>query len=138
MLNQLLSPLRGSYDCLGLAGDARILRDRMARDEVTLNRQTAQPQLFSSARLIVQVFDNGSMGTAPDLYYFTHPVLVTGMETEGSAATLTVDTATTVPVVVLQNAPSVGDYLTAYSVGGRWVAERGVGWDKEAYRASRA
>ena len=41
------------------------------------------------------------MGSLPDLYYFTHPVLATGAETEGGAAVLTVDTATTVPVVVL-------------------------------------
>ena len=66
------------------------------------------------------------MGSAADLYYFTHPVLTTGAETEGSAPTLTADTNTSIPVVVLGHAPLVGDYLTAYAVSGRWVAERGA------------
>ncbi len=66
------------------------------------------------------------MGAAPELYYFTHPVLATGAETEGGAAVLTVDSLTTIPVVVLRGVPSVGDYLTAYAAGGRWVAELGA------------
>ena len=63
------------------------------------------------------------MPGSPELFYFTHPVLLSGAETEGGSATLTADTATTVPVVVLGGIPSVGDYLTAYAVGGRWVSE---------------
>ena len=58
--------------------------------------------------------------------YLTHPVLLSGPETEGGSGTLTVDSATTVPVVILGHVPSVGDYLTAYAVGGRWVSERGT------------
>ena len=107
------------------AREARILRDRQAAYSRALDRQTDQPQPYLSARFLGQVFNGGSMGAAANLYYLTHPVLLTGTESEGGAATLTVDSATTVPVVVLQNAPSVGDYLTAYAVGGRWVAERG-------------
>jgi hypothetical protein len=82
-------------------------------------------QPYSSARLLVQVFNGGSVPAAPEKVFFTHPVLATGSETEGGSGTLTADTATTVPVVVLGQAPTVNDYLTAYAVGGRWVTERG-------------
>jgi len=67
------------------------------------------------------------MGASPDLFYFTHPVELDGSETEGGTGTPTADTAQTIPVDVLWHAPSVGDLLTAYAVGGRWVAERGGG-----------
>jgi hypothetical protein len=75
--------------------------------------------------MLVQVYNGGSIASTAEKVYFTHPVLVTGSETEGGSGTLTTDTATMVPVVVLGQAPSVNDYLTAYAVGGRWVAERG-------------
>lgn len=107
------------------ANDARVLRDRMQAHVRAMDRQTGQPKPFITARQFVQVYNGGSMGSAADLIYFTHPVLATGAETEGGAAVLTVDTATTVPVVVLGHAPALGDYLTAYAVGGRWVSERG-------------
>ena len=97
------------------------------------------PQPFSSARMLVKVFDGGSMPTAAERVYFTHPVLLTGSEAEGGTGTLTVDTATTVPVIVLGDVPSVaGDYLTAYAVGGRWVAERGGSGGGGARSAGRA
>lgn len=111
----------------GYGGEARILRDRQAAHGAALDRQADRPQPYSSARMLVQVFDGGSMPAAAEKVYFTHPVLVTGAETEGGSGTLTVDTATTVPVVMLRQAPSVGDYLAAYAVGGRWVAEPGIG-----------
>ena len=49
----------------------------------------------------MQVYNGGAMPSAPELVYFTNPVLVTGAETEGGAGTLTTDTATTVPTIVL-------------------------------------
>jgi len=52
-------------------------------------------------------------------------VELNGTETEGGSATPVGDTSTTIPVVVLWHSPSAGDILTAYAVGGRWVAERG-------------
>jgi hypothetical protein len=78
-----------------------------------------------TARRLVQVYDGGSMGAAPDLFYLTHPVELDGSEVEGGTGTPVVDTDQTIPVVVLWHAPAVGDLLTAYAVGGRWVAERG-------------
>ena len=107
------------------AREARILRDRIAAYEDALDASGGAAPPFESARLLVQVYNGGAMPSAPELVYFTHPVLVTGAETEGGAGTLTTDTATTVPTIVLGHVPSVGDCLTAYALGGRWVAERG-------------
>ena len=42
------------------------------------------------------------MGTAAELYYLGHPVLVTGSEIEGGTAVLTVDDIVSVPFVVLR------------------------------------
>jgi hypothetical protein len=104
--------------------DSRILRLRQERFGRDLDRSVGE-RSFKSARILVQIYNGGGMGAAADLYYLGHPVLVTGTESEGGAGTLTVDSTVLVPVVVLEHAPSVGDYLTAYAVGGRWVAERG-------------
>lgn len=126
MFDQILANSRGTNDRRGAAGqDDRVLRDRLQAYSRALDRQTQQPVLFMTSQQLVQVYDGGSMGSAPDLYYFTHPVLATGPEAEGDTATLIVDTVTTIPVVVLGHVPSVGDYLTAYAIAGRWVAERG-------------
>jgi hypothetical protein len=123
------SPPRGGAFPIGGAGrEARILRDRIAVYEDALDALAydAPSAPFASARLLVQVYDGGAMPTEVPRVYFTHPVIATGPETEGAAATFTVDTATTVPVIVLWHVPSVGDYLTAYAVGGRWVSEKSV------------
>jgi hypothetical protein len=115
------NPLTGSY-----GREARILRDRHAAHADSLDRAAGKQQPFSSARLAVQVYNGGSMPSSLPAVFFTHPVLITGSETEGGSGTLTADTATTVPVVFIgSTVPSVGDYATAYAVGCRWVAERG-------------
>jgi hypothetical protein len=116
---------RSSRASASTGTEARVLRERQQAHLRALDRETGRRKPFTTARLLVQVYDGGSMGDAADLIYFTHPVLATGAETEGGAAVLTADTATTIPVVVLGHAPAVGDYLTAYAVGGRWVSERG-------------
>jgi len=124
MADRFLSPpFRGGHG----AGrsESRILRDRQTAASRAADNALGRQPPYASARQLVQVFNGGSMGAAADLYYFTHPVLATGAETEGAAATLTTDTETTIPVVFLGGAPSVGDYATAYAVGGRWCAEIG-------------
>jgi hypothetical protein len=74
---------------------------------------------------LVQVYDGGSMPSSNDHFYLTYPVELDGAETEGGAGTPVADTTQTIPVVVIGSlVPSVGDLLTAYAVGGRWVAER--------------
>jgi hypothetical protein len=126
MADCLLTSRQNTTPGYNTGGEARILRDRQAAHSTALDRLTDRPQPYSSARMLVQVYDGGSMPTAAEKVYFTHPVLVTGSETEGGAGTLTADTATTVPVIVLGGAPAMSDYLTAYAVGGRWVSEKGV------------
>ena len=73
----------------------------------------------------MQIYDGGIDATAPDTFYFSHPVELDGTEIEGGSGTPTADTTQTIPVDVLWHVPSVGDILVAYAVGGRWVAERG-------------
>jgi hypothetical protein len=75
-------------------------------------------------RRLVQIYNGGAMGDAPDRFYLSHPVELDGPEIEGGAATPTVDTSRSIPVVVLGHAPSAGDILPAFAVGGRWVSER--------------
>ena len=76
----------------------------------------------------MQIYNGGSMPASNDHFFATHPVELNGAETEGGAGTPVVDTSTTLCVDVLgTQVPAVNDILTAYAVGGRWVAERGSG-----------
>ena len=103
--------------------ELRILRNRQDALRGAIDR-AAEASALITARRLVQVYNGGAMPTSPDKVYLTHPVELDGTETEGGSATANVDTTTTIPVVVLWGAPQVGDLLTAYAVGGRWVAER--------------
>jgi hypothetical protein len=103
--------------------ELRILRNRQAVLGGTIDRGVEASALIT-ARMLVQVYNGGAMPTSSDKVYLTHPVELDGLETEGGSATPNVDTSTTIPVVVLWGAPQAGDLLTAYAVGGRWVAER--------------
>jgi hypothetical protein len=84
----------------------------------------AAPTL-APARRLVQVYNGGSMPSSPGHFFLAYPLELDGAEVEGGTATLVVDTTQTIVVNVLGHAPSAGDILTAYAVGGRWVAERG-------------
>jgi hypothetical protein len=79
---------------------------------------------ISSARQLVQVYDGGSLPTAADKVYLTHPAVLDADDTEGATWTGAVDSGVTIPVVVLGSAPDAGDYLVAHAVGGRWFAEK--------------
>jgi hypothetical protein len=126
MVDRFLSTRQNSNPHSGYARETRILRERHAAHAADLDRAASRQQPFSSARLVVQVYNGGSMPSSTPAVFLTHSVLITGAETEGGSGTLTADTATTVPVVFLgSTAPTAGDYTTAYAVGGRWVAERG-------------
>ena len=124
MLDHFLSNPCGPDDRPAANREAQILRDRQTEHSRAMDRAAAVQQPYGASRLLVEVYNGGSMPTEPNKVYFTNPVLATGGETEGGTATLSVDRATTVPVIVLWNAPSAGDYLTAYSASGRWVSER--------------
>lgn len=103
--------------------EARILRDRVAAIDDAIDLLSSESKPIGAARLLVVVYDGGSMPTTTQKVFFTHPIIASGAESEGGTATLTADTNTTVPVILLEGVPAVGDYLTAYSAGGRWVSE---------------
>lgn len=78
--------------------------------------------------MLVQVYDGGSMPATVPRWFFTHPVLMDGVEAEGEDYTPTADTSVTIPVLVLgSRVPAAGDILIAHGVGGKWVAESGGG-----------
>jgi hypothetical protein len=110
---------RGSFD-----REARTLRSRHDALVRRLDRALAAP-VQATPRRLVQIYDGGSMPTSPDSFYLSYPVELNGVEIEGGMGSPVVDTTQTIPVVVLGHAPSAGEFLTAYAVGGRWVAERG-------------
>jgi hypothetical protein len=110
---------------VNFANEARTLRERHTALVRATDRSTASP-IEPTARRLVQIFDGGSMPTSPDHFYLSYPVELGGAEVEGGTGSPVVDTSQTIPVVVLGHAPAAGDILTAYAVGGRWVAERGT------------
>ncbi len=103
--------------------ELRTLRDRQGTLDKSIDRASESPSLITSRRL-VQVYNGGAMPNSAGLVYLTHPAELDGLEAEGGSAFPNVDTTTTIPVVVLSRAAQAGDFLTAYAVGGRWVAER--------------
>lgn len=108
--------------------DTRVLRERQRAIDQRRDASGAGGRIFGSSRRLVQVYNAGDMPASNDHFFATHPVEINGSETEGGAGTPVVDTSTTLYVDVLgTTVPSVGDILTAYAVGGRWVAERGSG-----------
>jgi hypothetical protein len=109
-----------------MMGSLRTLRDRQGAFDDALDRSVGEPP-DGAARIAVSIFNGGAMGTSGGLYYLGHPVQLNGPEIEGGSFSPIIDTATTVVVDVLGQAPSVGDILVATGVGGRWVAEKGAG-----------
>ena len=101
--------------------DARVIRDRIGETSAALDRARADRPPFGSARMLVQVYNGGSMPKVANAVYLTHPVELDGSECEGCTATPDVGTPS-VPVVML-GVPDAGDIVTAYAVGGRWVSE---------------
>jgi hypothetical protein len=110
-----------------------MLRERHRAVRAALGRAQADHPSFGTAHRLVQVYHGGAMPSSPDHEYLTHPVELDGAELEGSAASITVETSTIIPVAVLWNTPNAGDILTAYAVGGRWVTERGGGSGATGY-----
>ncbi len=106
------------------AREARLIRDRQAELVAATDRARDLGEISASRRL-VSIFNGGAMPGMPDHVYLSHPVDMDGAETEGGTAQPAINTASTIPVVVLWHSPQVGDLLVATSVGGRWVAERG-------------
>ena len=118
-------PRGPSFPYPGQAG--RIVRDRQRSLAEVAGRSVPFGGGSGAPRRLVQIYDGGSMPSSGDHFFLSHPVELDGSEVEGGSGTPSVDATQTIVVDVLGTvAPSVGDILTAYQVGGRWVAERGV------------
>jgi hypothetical protein len=107
------------------AAETRILRARHAALTSAIDR-TASTPIGGTARRLVQIFSGGSMPSSPDHFFLAYPIEIDGTETEGGMATPVADRSQPIVVDVLGHVPSAGDVLTAYAVGGRWVAEKGA------------
>jgi hypothetical protein len=103
--------------------DGRQLRARHA-DLAELVDRALRSGGGGTMRRLVQVYDGGMIPSAGDHFFLTNPVELNGLETEGGTAAPVVDTTQTIVVDVLNHPAVAGDLLTAYAVGGRWVAER--------------
>lgn len=75
-----------------------------------------------TATFLGEVVDSPTIPTADDRFVLVYPVAASGKEKEGDTATLTADTTRKIPVVFLGSAPSPGDRVVCYSLGGRWVS----------------
>jgi hypothetical protein len=104
-------------------GEARDLRERH-NGLVQAAFRSAAAATPTTARRLVQIRDGGAIPSSADHFFLAYPIEFDGAEAEGGTGTPVVDTSQPIIVDVLGHAPSVGDILTAYAVGGRWVAER--------------
>lgn len=103
---------------------SRILRHRLDDLQFAIDQIPDRPS-SGPARILVQVYNGGSMPTSVPGMFLGHPIELSGDECEGCLAGKTVDSETSIPVVVLgPKVPVAGDKLVATSVAGRWVAEK--------------
>jgi hypothetical protein len=106
---------------------SRILRHR--HDDLQLDiDQAIRTPTPRTDRMLVQLYNNGSMPTSVPGMFLGHPIELSGNECEGCTAGQSIDSSMSIPVVVLgPKVPVAGDKLVAISVAGRWVAESGSG-----------
>jgi len=103
------------------------LRSRDPRAIAALGLSTALAPR-GTPRFLGQVVGGAGMPTGTDRVYLLNPVRLDGLDAEGATASLAVDGARTIPVVVIGGTPpQAGDLLVALAVGGRWVAESRAG-----------
>ena len=118
LLLSLVRPRHSADD-----GGARALRERHGDLVQAAARSVAAPSQ-TTARRLVQIHDGGAIPSAADHFFLAYPIELDGTEAEGGTGTPVVDASQPIIVDVIGHAPSAGDILTAYAVGGRWVAER--------------
>ncbi len=104
-------------------GGARTLRERHGGLVQAAARSVSVPTPTTPRRL-VQIYDGGAIPSAADHFFLAYPIELDGAEAEGGTGAPVIDSTQPIIVDVLGHAPSVGDILTAYAVGGRWVAEK--------------
>ena len=101
--------------------DARVLRDRMRFSDDALDRAAVADPFASAAAVGVTTMVT-TYPTTANAYYAFNPGIITGLETEGTAATPAPD-ATTVYMAlnVGSGIPPIGTPIVIHAVGGRWV-----------------
>jgi hypothetical protein len=109
--------------------DQELLTERDRIEETVQRALLTRRDPADSARKIVgSVYNGGAMPTTVPAWFLTHPADFGCNESEGAGCSATIDTTSTVPVLVLgPKVPSVGDLLPARMIGGKWIAERGGG-----------
>lgn len=88
------------------------------------NRRASRSE--ATAAFLGEVVDGGSMPDGPEKFYLLRATDIDGSEHEGSLPTFAADELRDIPVIVLGSTPVVGDLLTAYAIGGRWIAQKGI------------
>ncbi len=100
--------------------DLRILRDRLAVAQSSLDRADSNGA-YGSAAMCVITTTVTTYPTTAARFYACNPELLTGSEAEGATPTFTADTATVVYALNLGTAiPPNGTKLVVHAVGGRW------------------
>jgi hypothetical protein len=103
--------------------DSRILRQRNASLESYRDRM--RTGVGEQSRFLGQVTTGGHFPTGPlEVYLVNAVIAIDSKNVENNAPAFNVDATHTIPVVFLE-APSLGDFAVCYSIGGRWVAEKG-------------
>lgn len=107
--------------------DIETIRRRINQIESSILAVTGRNgQTRAGRRYVGKIYSGGSLPTAANRFYLTHPVTsISGTETENGTATINVETSVSVPVLVLDGPMAVDDYVIADLVNGIWVAEEG-------------
>jgi hypothetical protein len=105
----------------------RHVRSLQAGSDDLFGRLTDLPP-DATASFLGQVTVVTALPTTTGRFVLVHPVEIDGDQAEGDAPSFSADATRTIPVVVLGvKVPAVGDFLTCFAVGGKWVAETGCG-----------
>lgn len=105
--------------------ETTVLRRRLEEAELALARAASRDAKRRDARL-VQVYSGGAIPTTIGKFCLIHPAVVLPGATEGSSATISVDTSLSAPVDAIgPAAPSVGDYMIAWGVDYRAAGMKG-------------
>ena len=106
------------------AGDGSPLSNRQNDLAAVIGSRVRPDTTGDTPSLVVSIYDAGSKPSTAPNQFAAHPATVGWTETEGGTYSATVDTAQSLIVTVLGNAPGVGELLLAFLIDGRWVAEK--------------
>jgi hypothetical protein len=105
--------------------ELRMLRRR--REDDALARRLPRDQAPGTPAALGTVYNAGNMPSTVPGQFAVHPTSVSFTETEGATPAVPAVPAAAVFTVLGPHVPGVGDVLTGFLVGSRWVAQRGYG-----------